>query len=100
MLPEMSVVCCKVALYIVLLTLYFQSIFLLKEIEKFRQIAREVSSLFTVAHMDMMRLDCDDLKRGLASKAHGYAEMLLTRLAEDHRKENQRSVVSSRYTLV
>eukprot|EP00794_Sanderia_malayensis_P007414 gene7414-8234_t len=61
-----------------------------EEIEKFRLIARDVSSLFTVAHMDIMRLDCDDLKRGLASKAHGYAEMLLTRLAEDHRKENQR----------
>ena len=53
-------------------------------------IAREISSLFTVAHMDIMRLDCDDLKRGLANKAHGYAEMLLTRLAEDHRKENER----------
>ena len=44
-----------------------------------------------MAHFDIMRLDCDDLKRGLASKAHGYAETLLTRLAEDHRKENQRS---------
>lgn len=39
-----------------------------------------------------MRLDCDDLKRGLASKAHSYAEVLLTRLAEDHRNENKRFV--------
>ena len=67
--------------------------YIAKEIEKFRQIAREISSLFTVAHFDIMRLDCDDLKRGLASKAHGYAETLLTRLAEDHRKENHRLVL-------
>jgi len=60
------------------------------EIKKFRQLAREISSLYTVAHFDIMRLDCDDLKRGLANKAHGYAETLLAKLAEDHRKENQR----------
>eukprot|EP00112_Aurelia_sp_Birch-Aquarium-sp1_P009500 Seg2081.2 transcript_id=Seg2081.2/GoldUCD/mRNA.D3Y31 product="Dynein heavy chain 12 axonemal" protein_id=Seg2081.2/GoldUCD/D3Y31 len=60
------------------------------EIEKYRTVAREISSLVTVARFDIMRLDCDDLKRGLASKAHGYAEKLLARLAEDHRKESQR----------
>ena len=64
--------------------------FFVQKIEKYRLLAREISSLPTVAHLDIMRLDCDDLKRGLAAKAHGFADQLLTRLAEDHRNENQR----------
>lgn len=37
-----------------------------------------------------MRLDSDDLKRGLTSRANGFAEQLLKRIAADHRNENQR----------
>ena len=39
-------------------------------------------------HYDMIRLDCEDLKRGLAETAKGMADTLLERVAEDHRKEN------------
>ena len=52
--------------------------------------ARQVSMLPNIASFDMVELDCDDLKRGLASKSHSFAEQLLTRLATDHRNENMR----------
>ena len=41
-------------------------------------------------YFQVMRLDCDDLKRGLISRANNYAEQLLTRLAADHRQDNER----------
>lgn len=63
---------------------------LFQEIEKFRSLAREINSLPTVAHFDMVQLDCDDLKRGLATKANRFADQLLQRLAEEHRAENRR----------
>ena len=65
-------------------------LFLFQEIEKFRSLAREINSLPTVAHFDMVQLDCDDLKRGLATKANRFADQLLQRLAEEHRAENRR----------
>ena len=37
-----------------------------------------------------MQLDCDDLKRGLVSKANNYADLVLKRLASDHYEENER----------
>ena len=66
------------------------SLFLFQEIEKFRSLARDINSLPTVAHFDMVQLDCDDLKRGLATKANRFADQLLQRLAEEHRAENRR----------
>ncbi|XP_020624937.1 dynein heavy chain 12, axonemal-like [Orbicella faveolata] len=63
-----------------------------QEIEKFRSLAREINSLPTVAHFDMVQLDCDDLKRGLATKANRFADQLLQRLAEEHRAENRRII--------
>ena len=66
------------------------TLFLFQEIEKFRCLAREINSLPTVAHFDMVQLDCDDLKRGLATKANRFADQLLQRLAEEHRAENRR----------
>lgn len=66
------------------------SLVLFQEIEKFRSLAREINSLPTVAHFDMVQLDCDDLKRGLATKANRFADQLLQRLAEEHRAENRR----------
>ena len=56
----------------------------------YRKLARQVSMLPNIASFDMVELDCDDLKRGLASKSHSFAEQLLTRLATDHRNENIR----------
>ncbi|XP_015752501.1 PREDICTED: dynein heavy chain 12, axonemal-like [Acropora digitifera] len=63
-----------------------------QEIQQFRSLAREISSLPTVAHFDMVQLDCDDLKRGLAAKANRFADQLLQRLAEEHRDENKRII--------
>jgi hypothetical protein len=56
----------------------------------YRNLARQVSMLPNIASFNMVELDCDDLKRGLASKSHSFAEQLLTRLATDHRNENIR----------
>ncbi|CAB3982986.1 dynein heavy chain 12, axonemal-like, partial [Paramuricea clavata] len=58
------------------------------EIQMYRNLARQVSTLPNIASFNMVELDCDDLKRGLASKSHSFAEQLLTRLATDHRNEN------------
>ena len=46
--------------------------------------------LDSIVHFDMIRLDCEDLKRGLAEKSRSYADMLLDRVASDHRTENER----------
>ncbi len=55
--------------------------------------AREILSLPSFEHYDMVRLDCEDLKRGLAEAAKGLADLLLNRVAQDHRKENERFVI-------
>ena len=64
----------------------------MQEIEKYRSLAKEISGLRTVVYFDMVQLICDDLKRGLAAKAHRFAEQLLKRVAEEHRAENKRCV--------
>ena len=45
-------------------------------------------SLPSIEHYDLIRLDCEDLKRGLADVAKNFADLLLNRVAEDHRVEN------------
>lgn len=37
----------------------------------------------------MIRLDCEDLKRGLADAAKDLAHTLLTKVTDDHRAENK-----------
>ena len=61
----------------------------LQYIEQFRTLAKEIISLPTVEHFDMIELDCDDLKRGLSEAAKKLAEQLLDRVAADHRAENK-----------
>ncbi|XP_057312411.1 dynein axonemal heavy chain 12-like isoform X2 [Hydractinia symbiolongicarpus] len=63
-----------------------------EEIKRFRGIAKDVSTKHTVLHFPIMQLNCDDLKRGLVSRANHFAEQLLARLAYDHRVENKRIV--------
>ncbi|XP_077977539.1 dynein axonemal heavy chain 12-like [Glandiceps talaboti] len=58
-------------------------------IEEFRDHAREIMGLDSIAHFDMVRLDCEDLKRGLAEKSRGYADMLLQQLSSNHMDENK-----------
>ncbi|XP_046853910.1 dynein axonemal heavy chain 12-like isoform X2 [Xenia sp. Carnegie-2017] len=58
------------------------------EIEVYRNLARQVSMLPNIVSFDMVELNCDDLKRGLASKSHSFAEQLLKRLATNHRNKS------------
>lgn len=44
----------------------------------------------SIEHFDMIRLDCEDLKRGLAEAARGLADELLRKVSDDHRRENKR----------
>ncbi|KAL5014779.1 hypothetical protein ScPMuIL_009049 [Solemya velum] len=58
-------------------------------IEKFRTLAREIMSLPSIEHFDMLRLDCEDLKRGLAEASRALADVLLKKVSDDHRKQNK-----------
>lgn len=40
----------------------------------------------------MVHLDCEELKRGLVSKAKNYAEMLLEKMITSLREDNKQSV--------
>ena len=44
----------------------------------------------SIEHYDMIRLDSEDLKRGLSEAAKSLANILLDRVATDHRSENKR----------
>lgn len=43
----------------------------------------------SIEHFDMIRLDCEDLKRGLAEASRELANELLRKVSNDHRTENQ-----------
>ncbi len=60
------------------------------EIERFRGVAREISSQDDVVHFDMFQLECHDIKHGLWSLAEELATRLVTHLAQRHIAENQR----------
>lgn len=53
-----------------------------------RSLSKEIMLLPSIEHYDMIRLDCEDLKRGLSDEAKGLADKLLDRVATDHRNEN------------
>ena len=63
-----------------------------EEIAKYQSIQREVTSIHTIVHFPIMRLDCDDLKRGLIAKANSFSDTLLKRLSSDHFAENERII--------
>jgi len=58
-------------------------------IEKYKSVAKEILALPSIETFDMIRLDCEDLKRGLADAAKDLANTLLTRVTDDHRVENK-----------
>ncbi|ESP01004.1 hypothetical protein LOTGIDRAFT_225521 [Lottia gigantea] len=58
-------------------------------IERFRNLATEIMGLPSIEHFDMIRLNCEDLKIGLAKAARGLADELLSRVSADHRSENE-----------
>lgn len=53
---------------------------------------KAIATVHTLSFFPIMKLDCDDLKRGLTSRANGFAERLLKRISDDHRAENERCV--------
>lgn len=57
-------------------------------IEKYKAVAKEIVALPSIETFDMIRLDCEDLKRGLADAAKDLANQLLTKVTNDHRAEN------------
>ncbi|XP_060913896.1 dynein axonemal heavy chain 12 [Labrus mixtus] len=59
-----------------------------KQVEEFRSLSKEISSLPAKAHFTMVHLDCEELKQGLANKAKNYAEILLKKLIISHREQN------------
>ncbi|KAL8620603.1 hypothetical protein ACOMHN_017884 [Nucella lapillus] len=59
------------------------------QIEKYRALASEIMGLPSIEHYEMIRLDCEDLKVGLAEAARGLADELLSRVSSDHRRENE-----------
>ncbi|KAK3519072.1 hypothetical protein QTP70_016355, partial [Hemibagrus guttatus] len=58
-----------------------------EQVEMFRALSKEISSLPSVAHSDMIRLDCEELKHGLAKKAQSFAQILLAHLISTHREQ-------------
>ena len=61
----------------------------LQLIEKYKAVAREIIALPSIETFDMIRLDCEDLKRGLADAAKELANTLLIKVTDDHRVENK-----------
>ncbi|MCI4387417.1 hypothetical protein PGIGA_G00073950 [Pangasianodon gigas] len=58
-----------------------------EQVEVFRALSKEISSLPSVAHFDMIRLDCEELKQGLAKKAQNFAQILVAQLISTHRDQ-------------
>ena len=49
--------------------------------------------LDNIHHFDLIRLNSEDLKNGLATAAKNLEQMLLTRLAADCRRDNEMCVL-------
>ncbi|KAF4078180.1 hypothetical protein AMELA_G00196410 [Ameiurus melas] len=58
-----------------------------EQVEVFRTLSKEISSLPAVVYFDMIRLDCEELKQGLAKKAQTFAQILVARLITTHREQ-------------
>ncbi|NXL48091.1 DYH7 protein, partial [Podilymbus podiceps] len=59
-------------------------------IDEFFNLKKEILSLPEVAHFAMIRLNCEDLKQGLASNANAFAKMLMDRIVANYREENEK----------
>ncbi|TSM04870.1 Dynein heavy chain 7, axonemal [Bagarius yarrelli] len=58
-----------------------------EQVEKFRALSKEISGLPSVAHFDMVRLECEELKQGLANKAQTFAQVLVAQLVKEHHEQ-------------
>ncbi|XP_028906396.1 dynein heavy chain 12, axonemal isoform X2 [Ornithorhynchus anatinus] len=59
-------------------------------VDRFFNLANEISLLPNVVHFPMMRLDCEDIKKGLVERVQKYANMLLNNIAAKLRQEGER----------
>ena len=55
--------------------------------------AAEISGLDNVIMYDMVKLECDDIKKGLMDCANGFSDLLLDNLVTTHMEDNQRCVL-------
>ncbi|XP_021325607.1 dynein axonemal heavy chain 12 isoform X2 [Danio rerio] len=55
-----------------------------KQVEWFRALSKEISSLPSLIHFDMVRLDCEELKQGLAKKANALSKIIVGKLVSSH----------------
>lgn len=60
--------------------------------EEFKAVSKEIVGLSSKAFFQMVHLDCEELKRGLVSKANSYAEVLLEKMITSLREANKQSV--------
>lgn len=61
----------------------------LQRAEEFTTVSKEIVSLPSKVFFRMVHLDCEELKRGLVSKAKSYAEVLLEKMIMSLREENK-----------
>ena len=55
-----------------------------EEIAKYRGIAKEIMALTALKQFPLVRLDCEELKRGLAKETENHAKKLLRKVADDY----------------
>uniref|UniRef100_A0AAV2LX57 Dynein heavy chain n=1 Tax=Knipowitschia caucasica TaxID=637954 RepID=A0AAV2LX57_KNICA len=55
---------------------------------EFQRLSKEIISLPAKVHFTMVHLDCEELKQGLANKAKHFAQVLIKKLLNNHRKLN------------
>ena len=59
-----------------------------EEVAKYRRIAKEIMALPALRQYQMVRLDCEELKRGLAGETENHAKTLLRRIADNYLKRS------------
>uniref|UniRef100_A0A674AYD2 Dynein axonemal heavy chain 12 n=1 Tax=Salmo trutta TaxID=8032 RepID=A0A674AYD2_SALTR len=60
----------------------------MQKVEEFCVLSKEIVSLPAIAHFAMVRLDCEELKQGLAKTAKTFAQILLEKLITNHREHS------------
>jgi len=63
---------------------------LVQVIAKYLDLWHDIMRLDNIQHFDCIYLDSDDLKNNLAAAANRFSQMLLDKVAQDHRQECQR----------
>ena len=61
----------------------------LQVIGRYQDLWQEIMKVDNIQHYDVIYLDCEELKNSLASATYQLSQMLLDKVAKDHRIENQ-----------